>query len=131
MAIENESDMVDGKEVMSFLIEHGADVNKPNSFGMTSFMVFCASGNMELIKYSLAHGADVNAAYSAHVRPKSTDRTTSLMLAVEVGQTEVVELLLSKGADPELRNSDGKTALDLAKDKNNEVIIKLLQPHSD
>ncbi len=117
-------------EVMSYLIEHGADVNKPNAWGRTPFIVFCAVGNMELIKYSLAHGADVNAAYSAYWT-KSAGRITSLMFAAEFGQAEVVELLLSKGADPELRNSDGKTALDLAIKNRHEAIIKLLQAHSN
>jgi ankyrin repeat protein len=36
------------------------------------------------------------------------------MIAAENGHTNLVELLLSRGADPSLRDHEGKTAHDLA-----------------
>jgi ankyrin repeat protein len=40
---------------------------------------------------------------------------TVLMIAADAGRVEVVELLLQSGANAELVNEDGNTALDLAR----------------
>ena len=44
---------------------------------------------------------------------------------------EVVELLLSKGADPLVKGDDGQTPLSLAMDIKREGILKLLRAHID
>lgn len=43
-----------------------------------------------------------------------------------VGSHETLKLLLQQGADPHLRNAEGKTALDLARFTNNRTAIDLL-----
>jgi ankyrin repeat protein len=44
----------------------------------------------------------------------SLGNTTPLMMAVQSGNEQVVRLLLDKGADLQLRNDQGLTAIDIA-----------------
>jgi len=77
--------------------------------------------NFELARWALGHGADVNG-----VREEGR-RTTALMVAADLGELGLVELLLQNGADPGLTNDDGETALDLA---GNEAVADRLRSAS-
>jgi ankyrin repeat protein len=120
------------------LLEHGALVDLPNVHGITPLMA--AAGHVsgrnqrfdtpqaearaiELIDLFLAAGADINAkitdnhSLTARVgrQPNAvTDREgqTALFGAVKFGWVDVVEHLLTKGADPNVRDALGKTPLD-------------------
>ena len=52
---------------------------------------------------------------------------TPLMLASANGKPEVVRVLLAAGADKDLRDNDGKTALDLAIEQNKDACAALLR----
>ena len=52
---------------------------------------------------------------------------TALHLAIERNELEVVNFLLSQGADITIENGDGKTALELAEKCNNVEIIDMLK----
>jgi hypothetical protein len=62
---------------------------------------------------------------------------TALMLAVIAGHHEIVELLRAAGADLDIRGTgapgfDGRTALDLARDRGDDVLVEVLSspiPH--
>jgi ankyrin repeat protein len=49
------------------------------------------------------------------------------MEASSGGYAEVVKLLLAKGADVNVKNSKGKTALVIAKDKGKTEIVGMLE----
>lgn len=51
---------------------------------------------------------------------------TSLMFYAARGCTEIVRILLCAGADPNIKNVKGQTAMDLALMKNHESIIEML-----
>lgn len=51
---------------------------------------------------------------------------THLMYAVECQEVHAVEVLLSRGSDKTIKNSDGKTALEIANEIGNIEIIQLL-----
>jgi ankyrin repeat protein len=53
--------------------------------------------------------------------------TTPLMQAAYKGNVKFVKLFLKYGADPNLKDKQGKTALDMAKKKNHQQVIDLLQ----
>jgi ankyrin repeat protein len=126
-------------EAARLLLEHGALVDLPNVQGLTPLMAAAGhtSGRIqqrpdspqaearaiELIDLFLAAGADINAKLStAHTltarvgrQPNAvTDREgqTPLFGAVKFGWTSVVEHLLAKGADPNVKDALGKTPLD-------------------
>jgi ankyrin repeat protein len=51
-----------------------------------------------------------------------------LMLAALFGKTDIVDFLLQKRADRNLKDAIGKTALDYAKEKSWYSIIEMLEP---
>jgi ankyrin repeat protein len=73
------------------------------------------------VKTSILHDAD-NAMF-----PKNVLGDTPLHVAAARGHLEVVKLLLSCGADPQLHNKDQQTPTDLAM---NSAIVNLLQMSS-
>jgi hypothetical protein len=78
-----------------------------------------AKGNLEAIKEHVAAGADINAkAPSIGVTP--------LMAAAITGQSDAAELLLAKGAKPDIRNNEGSTALHMAAFFGHIEIVKAL-----
>ena len=125
-------------EAVRLLLEHGALVDLPNAQGMTPLMVAAGHGSgrdrqqnagqaqaraIEIIDLLLDAGADVNARLNdvmsrtarAARQPNSlTEREgqTPLYGAVKFGWTNVVEHLLAKGADPNVKDVLGRTPLD-------------------
>jgi ankyrin repeat protein len=52
----------DNLEVITFLVERGADVNAHDNHGTTPLIYACRDGgNLEIIKFLVERGADVNA----------------------------------------------------------------------
>jgi ankyrin repeat protein len=72
------------------------------------------------VKFLLGRSADVNA--------RNAIGFTPLMAACDTDASsgEVVQLLLNAGADVNARTKDGKTALSLARRRNNKTILDLL-----
>lgn len=89
----------------------GKNKNKLNVL----FFKATKKNNIELLKI-LIETVDIN-------KQNKNDKTF-LMYATELGQTEVVQLLIENGVD--LNKEQGWTALRLAINKNNKKIIKIL-----
>jgi len=87
---------------------------------MTALAVACQMGSYEAAEALCAHGAELDA--------RDKYQRTPLMWAAEGGYTKICEMLLALGADPSLKNKDGKTALDRARDGNESECAALLQP---
>jgi hypothetical protein len=66
----------------------------------------CAKGHLDVAQFLIANGATVDSL--------SLGNTTPLMMAVQSGNEQLVKLLLDKGADLQLRNAQGLTAIDIA-----------------
>jgi ankyrin repeat protein len=72
----------------------------------------------------ISHGADVNMA--------DANAATPLMVAAEKSPRikdpgHLVKLLLDHGAKPELKDSQGRTAFDLASESKNAAALALLK----
>lgn len=65
----------------------------------------CAKGHLEVAQFLLSNGAMVDSL--------SLGGTTPLMMAVQSGNEYLVKLLLDKGANLQLRNEAGLTAIDI------------------
>ena len=79
-----------------------------------------AFGTYEMVEYLCRRGADVNCG----------QRSSSLHYAACFGRSSIVRLLLKHGANVELRDEDGRTALDKARegqDENHHEVIDILQ----
>lgn len=70
---------------------------------------------MQLLKDVLASGKVDIDAFSEEKTHTSHTKKTALMLAVELCLTDVVQMLLSAGANIHLRNQSGQKAVDIAK----------------
>lgn len=78
-------------------------------------------GSLKEINQLVALGADVNQRHSS-------TRETPLSMAIRMGETEVVEALLLKSADPN-RRTRGATPLHEAAAKGNLEVARLLLDH--
>jgi ankyrin repeat protein len=85
------------------LIAAGAKINQS---GWTALHYAASVGDTKIMLVLLEKTAEINA--------KSPNKTTPLMMAVRSGSTSAVQLLLDKGADSNLINDLGLSALDFA-----------------
>ena len=108
-------------EVVKVLIAHQADVNAPASNGMRP-LHYAVSGNIESVRLLLDHGAEVNA----------VDKAGAPALHGATWSDDIFNLLLERGANPMLQQSDGTTTLHMAcQDGSVALVEKLLQLHPD
>lgn len=119
-------------EILKYLIEQGADVNAPNHYGLTPFIGLCEGGPLEIVQLAIKHGGDVNSSFVNNIGKDAGKKNFSpLQTAAHSGRLDVVELLLSLGADPRVKDSDGRSSIELAKSRGHEDIAKLLQKQLD
>ncbi|MCJ1387554.1 hypothetical protein MMC18_000397 [Xylographa bjoerkii] len=111
-------------EVMKAFLQRGARL-KNSDLLLQAIPTFNSKNNLQMIEFLLAAGADPNA--------RSSDENGSgpLQLAVRVGSTSVVRVLLSNGADVNQQNDDGWTALhEAAKEGHVELVRQLIEEHN-
>ncbi|MBT9476010.1 ankyrin repeat domain-containing protein [Polaromonas sp.] len=95
------------QDLAAQLIKRGADVNKT---GWTALHYAASSAQLAIISLLIEH--------SAYIDAESPNGTTPLMMAAMYGSPEAVKLLLQEGADPQLKNQQGLTALQFAQRAN-------------
>lgn len=74
--------------------------------GWTPLHYACAKGHLEVAQFLIANGSIIDS--------MSLGNTTPLMMAVQSGNEQLVKLLLDKGADIQIRNANGLSAIDIA-----------------
>lgn len=109
--------------VMSQALALGADKDfvdpLPDGMGRSVLHQSVASSSCMACEYLLLNGAKINA--------RDREGNTALHLSAMNGATGQVCLLLKHRADHHLRNSGGKTALDIAVEKADADIVTLLR----
>jgi ankyrin repeat protein len=121
-------------EMMAALLKAGADPSRGLPAGETPVAAAARAGSVDGVKLLIERNVDLNAA-------DTVQRTTPLMWAAVEGHTEVVDLLLKAGADPNRQghitsltertiNSDhptgGFTALMFAARQGHEATVRRL-----
>lgn len=91
-------------DIVEYLVEHGADILKPNFNGGTCLINSVQS--VELCTFLLKHGADVNAG--------DAQNKTPLYYAIQEHRFETMKLLLDHNADPYAKSWSGEDALQTA-----------------
>lgn len=110
----------EGREaVVQYLLEQGADVNAANRGGQTALMAAASGPSPGTVKLLLEKGANVNAR-------ENTELFTALMFAAAEGQLDNVRVLLRFGADKTLKDVDGETATDFARQNEHAEVVQLL-----
>ena len=105
--------------VVEFLHRQGADIKAKDSNDQTALMFAVKGSYAETVKYLLENGADVNAR-------SIKQGFTPLTIAAAVGDVNVVRLLLDHGADKNIAERDGNTALDRARQYGHPEVVALL-----
>lgn len=108
-------------EAARLLLSRGADVGtaSQNPMKVAPIHAAVAGKNAEVIDLILSSNPDVNA--------KQQQGWTAIHSAAMHGDLALLEKLLARGADPRVKNDDGKTPLDLATEKVQETIIQKLK----
>lgn len=127
-------------ECLRLLIDHGMDVNFPVDGENAILPLAARSRKSDMVDYLLKHGADIHAKginddsillraatnsdsdvmrlliekLKDTVNQQGVDGETALMRAIYVENLDVVKILLSHGADINLKNNKGDTALTIA-----------------
>jgi len=101
-----------GLECVNWLLDHGADPNSARHTlkdNRTALITAAECHNLSTVKVLVAHGANVNA----------SDRGNSVLgSAVNNNDFEMVRFLLEKGANPDFKNEDGKSLIQVAKEND-------------
>ncbi|NQT02419.1 MAG: ankyrin repeat domain-containing protein [Planctomycetes bacterium] len=112
-------------EIVEFLLNHGADTELETCTGHTPMMLaawYAGDGKYETIKTLLEHGAKVN-------HKEDGDGSTALHYAAMYSGKEVMNLLISYGADVNARDEHQSTPLHQAAMLNNIEATKALVEH--
>ncbi len=106
---------------VTLLLERGASVDalSTNPMKLTALHSAAAGGSAEAVDLLLARGADPNA--------KQHGGFTPLQSAAANGNVPMVKSLLLRGADASAASDDGRTAADLARAKENDEVLALLE----
>ncbi|KAI9762377.1 MAG: hypothetical protein M1840_001270 [Geoglossum simile] len=137
-------------ELIELMLSRGADPNAEDIRGETPLYVAVQLGHYETVKMLLSYGADQTiqsrvssntpvlvAAGMGSVKlvalltfqgavPCSANVQARLLSAAMNGNDEVVQALLDCGADPNIKNPDGKTPLFLAAMRGHAKVVELL-----
>ena len=142
-------------EVVSYLLDHGANIDKNGSYGGTALLNACGMGHLEVVELLLSRKADPTicndfgwtplmvASSDGHVdvvrclvRNKAVRATidtqddigrTALWRASYGDRTETVKVLVEVGANPMVADRDGRTPLDMAKNEGHGECITILE----
>lgn len=116
---------------MVVLISFSGSASGEDGEVLTPLMIAAKNGNVGAVRALTVLPVGVNAqTISMEFRLHGTplhDRT-ALMFAAQEGHTEVVQILLERGADPNLKGSNGDSAWMYAVDAHHLKILVLLWP---
>lgn len=111
-------------DVLRLTLANGADVSSTNRYGGTALIPASEHGHVDTVRILIAAGVPVN-----HVNNLGWTAMQEAILLNNGGprQQEMVRLLLAAGADPVLRDPQGRTALDNAERLGFAEIARLIR----
>jgi len=105
------------EDAQQWISEKPNSINEINQHGFSPLILACYSENIEIVIFLIDNKVDLNFL---------SLEGTALMAATVKGNLKIVELLLENGANPDLTNEDGISALMYAIQFKNISIVKLL-----
>lgn len=98
------------RKIVRLLVEAGADLEVAQHWGWTPLMYAVMEGTADDVDAFLEAGANANKIFPQHALPEFTRGRS--VLAISSLDPEMMELLLEAGADVNLRDDYGQTALE-------------------
>lgn len=99
--------------VREMLVKNRWLINEPNLMGHTPLGQAVLKNDSSFARFLLKHDADSNA---------MSGSATPLMLAAQSGEKALFLLLLEHGANPYIKDAQGKTALDILKENYPQIL---------
>ncbi len=112
---EVENDNIQGVKELLLKI---SDVNQKDDFGLTPLHLSVNYEYLDITELLIVEGCDVNMPNFDGEPP---------MFMISSSNKRLFKLLLENGADPNIKNCDGRTILDKAYEENLTDIIELLK----
>ncbi len=109
------------REIVLFLVGHGADVNAKDRYGHTALMWASAGGYREIASFLISKGADVNA--------RNVDSSIKLVWTPVAAGKEKMALLVMNTGKTGGSAGKGKTALAFAREAGHNDLVELLRKH--
>jgi uncharacterized protein len=114
----------DNDEIKQLLSSKTFNINITNKYGNTPLFEACQKGNLEAVNLIL------NFSDNVEINKRCIEDYTPLHSAAQGGHTEIVTMLINKGADVNVKESNGNTPLWLGvmhnRKNSNIKIIKIL-----
>ncbi len=142
LAVRNSSN-----EMISFLAAHHGDVNGINDEGLTPLMIACRALDAAMVRSLLANGANpsliiggstallsvIDCPRTWYINGKDVSGNSAIVAhQIQLKQNEIIPVLLNHGAQPNIKNRKGFTALmEAVKNGYNNVITLLLSAGAD
>lgn len=108
--------------VVRLLIDRGVNVNRHYGNNLTALM-WAAGYSDEAGVADVADAMSLLIESGARLDARDNRGRTALMIAAELGHTGAAELLIARGADRYLRDKNGKTAGDLARNEALRAVL--------
>lgn len=109
-------------EIAKYLISKGADVLVVSQSGYTALHAACESGNPQIVELAISPNSNLNA--------KDKTGVTPLRLAAQAHDSvEIAAILIKHGADVNIPDEDGRTALNWAVTMHHTKTVELLLQH--
>lgn len=121
--IYSQSDIFDASrkgqlnEVISIYSKTPDAINLNNAEGYSPLILACYHDNEEVVRFLVDKVSDING---------TSNYGTTLMAAVVKGNLNIIEMLLTNKADPDIADSNGTTAMHYAVMFKNYEAVKLL-----
>lgn len=108
------------QSAIALLLSRGADVDARTVWGTTALTSAAFRDATALIHFLIDEGADVNS--------RAKNGRTALIMATDMGfrPRETIPVLLARGADPDIPDNEGKTALMWAAFHARQELVELL-----
>jgi uncharacterized protein len=112
--------------IIPLLMAKGANINAQDHDGYTALMDATISGKGVIVQFLVAHGAKLDM-QSAYGHSALTLACLNLQRDVDQGHAGIIRLLADAGADPSLKNREGKTCLDFLRERGHDELLSYVE----
>jgi ankyrin repeat protein len=114
--------ITDNLHLIKSLLNRTEGINSPTRYGLTILHLATTSNSVPILELIVNAGADLNKQDDA--------KRTALVVAIELKYPNCARYLLKKGSNPDLADSSGQNALQIAINNKELAIAKELIPYT-